>query len=132
MKKLYVGNLSYQTQEDDLQEVFAKFGEVASVTIIRDKFDNSSKGFGFVEMKNPEDADAAIEGLDGTEVNGREIRVSEAREKREGGGGGRGGDRGGRGGYRGGNGGGRGGDRGRGGHGGGGRGGDRRGGGNSW
>ena len=126
MKKLYVGNLSYDATEEDLQALFSEYGTVASVNIIKDKFDNSSKGFGVVEFEDGSAADAAISALDGSDFKGRGLRVSEARAKTDGGGGGRGrgGGGGGRGGYgggggRGGHGGGRGGG-GRGGHGGGG------------
>jgi RNA recognition motif-containing protein len=90
---IYVGNLSYQATEDDLQSAFSPHGEVTSVAIIRDKFSNQSKGFGFVEMANDEDAKAAIEALNGMELKGRQLRVNEARprEERSGGGGRRGG-----------------------------------------
>ena len=119
MKKLYVGNLSYQVKEEDLENIFSEFGKLLSVTIIRDKHDNSSKGFGFIEMESDEDAMRAINELDGADVEGRNIRVSEAREKRDNRGGGGGGGRGGRGGGgRGGRGGGGGGRGGRGGPGG--------------
>ncbi len=101
---IYVGNLSYQATEDDLQSAFSAHGEVTSVAIIRDKFSNQSKGFGFVEMANDEDAKAAIEALNGMELKGRQLRVNEARprEERSGGGGGRRGGFGGGGGGRGG------------------------------
>lgn len=117
-KRIYVGNLSYQTTEGDLSTLFEQVGPVESVNIITDRDTGRSKGFGFVEMGN-EEADKAIAQFNGTELNGRSITVNEARprEERSGGGGGRG--RGGYGGNRGGGGGGRGGDRGgRGGYGG--------------
>ena len=117
-KRIYVGNLSYQTTETDLSTLFEQVGQVESVNIITDRDTGRSKGFGFVEMGN-EEADKAIAQFNGTELNGRSITVNEARprEERSGGGGGRG--RGGYGGNRGGGGGGRGGDRGgRGGYGG--------------
>jgi RNA recognition motif-containing protein len=128
--KIYVGNMSYDAQEDDLRQAFGKFGQVDSATIITDKFSGRSKGFGFVEMSSTEAAQAAIEGLNGKELKGRELIVNEARPqvKREshGGGGGRGGygghgggGRGGAGGFGGGRGGGNKGNFG-GGHGGGG------------
>ena len=99
MKKLYIGNLSYDASEDDLKELFSAHGEIASVNIIKDKFTNNSKGFGFIEMEDDSAAEAAITELDGNEFQGRKLRVSEARAKTEGGGG-RGGRRdGGRGGY---------------------------------
>ncbi len=100
---IYVGNLSYQTTEDDLTAAFSPHGEVTSVAIIRDKFSNQSKGFGFVEMANADQAKAAIEQLDGSELGGRQIRVNEARPRGERSGGGGGGRRefgGGRGGER--------------------------------
>ncbi len=103
MKKLYVGNLPFSTTEDDLRQMFVAFGEVASVTIINDKFSGRSKGFGFVEMPNDEEAMKAIEGLNGKEMGDRPITVNEARPmedrpRRDFGGGDRGG-RGGSGGY---------------------------------
>ncbi|HEY6330037.1 MAG TPA: RNA-binding protein [Blastocatellia bacterium] len=103
-KRIYVGNLSYQTTEDDLADLFGQIGEVASSNIITDRDTGRSKGFGFVEMGN-EDADKAIAQLNGRELNGRALTVNEARprEERSGGGGrgghgGGGGGRGGRGG----------------------------------
>ncbi|MCB0352519.1 MAG: RNA-binding protein [Bdellovibrionales bacterium] len=96
MKKLYIGNLSYQTNEDELQEVFEKIGPVSSCKIIRDKMDNSSRGFGFVEYDDDSNGDRAIEELDGYDLNGRALRVSEARERRDDRGGSGGGGRGGR------------------------------------
>ncbi len=117
--KIYVGNLSYQTTEEDLRTAFANYGEVASAEIIQDRATGRSKGFGFVEMANRQEGEAAIQGLNETEFGQRRIVVNEARPKedRGGGGGGRGGFGGGGGGHRGG--GGRGGQR-RGGGGGGG------------
>ena len=105
-KKLYVGNLSYNITEDEIKDVFAPFGEVQSVKIITDAATNRSKGFGFVEMTNDEDADKAIASLNGTTVMDRALNVSEARPQTE---------RGGRGGRPGGGGGGRPGGGGRGG-----------------
>ncbi|HVG20447.1 MAG TPA: RNA-binding protein [Blastocatellia bacterium] len=103
-KKIYVGNLSYQTTETDLTSLFEQAGQVDSVSIITDRDTGRSKGFAFVEMGN-EDADKAIAQFNGAEVNGRALTVNEARprEDRSGGGG-----RGGYGGNRGGGGGGRG------------------------
>jgi RNA recognition motif-containing protein len=123
---IYVGNLSNSATEDDLRQAFEAFGQVSNVNIIKDKFSGESRGFGFVEMPTKTEAEAAIEGLNGQEINGRAVNVNEARPKadnrRGGGGGGGGGGRGGRG--RGGSGGGGGGGRGgRGGSGGGGYGG---------
>lgn len=119
-KKLYVGNLPYSVDDAALQSRFAEFGAVSSAKIIMDRDSGRSKGFGFVEMENDDEANRAIEELNGTDLGGRAMNVSEARPQapREGGGG-RGGFGGGRGGGgRGGFGGGRGGG-GRGGGGGG-------------
>ncbi len=95
---IYVGNLSYQSSEDDIRAAFEAHGEVSSVAIITDKFSGQSKGFGFVEMSDDEKAKAAISALDGTDLQGRQIKVNEARPRAErssgprggGGGGGRG------------------------------------------
>jgi RNA recognition motif-containing protein len=94
-KKLYVGNLSYDTTSDDLREAFAQFGSVTSAEVMVDRDTGRSRGFGFVEMADG--APEAIKGLDLTELQGRKITVSEARprEDRRGGGGGGGGGRGG-------------------------------------
>jgi RNA recognition motif-containing protein len=115
-KKLYVGNLSYSIDDGSLQQLFATHGSVQSAQVIMDRDTGRSKGFGFVEMGSDAEAQAAIQALNGAEVEGRTLTVNEARPKTEGGGG-RGGYGGGRGG--GGYGGGRGGG---GGYGGGGRG----------
>ncbi|MCB9062183.1 MAG: RNA-binding protein [Halobacteriovoraceae bacterium] len=88
--KLYVGNLSYNLQEQSLKDVFAEFGEVRSAKIIMDRDSGNSKGFGFVEMGSNDEAQLAIDNLDGKEVDGRNIRVSIAKEKQ---GGARGGSR---------------------------------------
>jgi RNA recognition motif-containing protein len=113
---IYVGNLSWGLKDQDLANLFAPFGEVASAKIVMDKFTQRSKGFGFVEMPNDEQAQAAIAQLNGSEVEGRNLVVNESRPKEEGGGGfkkrsfggggGGGYKKGGGGGYRGGNGGG--------------------------
>jgi cold-inducible RNA-binding protein len=97
-KKIYVGNLSFQTTDSDLNDLFAQFGEVESVSIITDRDTGRSKGFGFVAM-NDESAEKAISQLNGTELNGRQLTVNEARPmvKRDFGGGGR--QNSGRGGY---------------------------------
>jgi len=99
--KLYVGNLSYSTGESDLRELFAAYGAVESVAVITDRDSGRSKGFGFVEFANDAEGNAAIAGLNGKEVGGRALTVSQARPKTEGGGGGRGGFGGGGGGGRG-------------------------------
>ena len=82
-KKLYVGNLSYNVTEDSLKEVFAAIGEVQSVRIITDAATGRSKGFGFIEMAQDEDADKSITTLNGTAVLDRTINVSEARPQTE-------------------------------------------------
>jgi cold-inducible RNA-binding protein len=99
-KKLYVGNLSYGTSDSDLQRLFEEYGSVESAQVIVDRDSGRSKGFGFVEMSNGDEAQAAIDGLNGREVGGRALTVNEARprEDRGGGGGGGGGRSGGRGG----------------------------------
>jgi RNA recognition motif-containing protein len=101
---IYVGNLSRDLSESDLREAFAAFGEVASSSIIKDKFSGESRGFGFVEMPNKDEADKAISGLNGKDLKGRTMTVNEARPRtdkpRTGGGGGFGGGAGrGRGGF---------------------------------
>ena len=85
---IYVGNLSWNLKDQDLSNLFASHGEVISAKIVNDKFTNRSKGFGFVEMANDAEAQAAITALNGTEVDGRNIVVNESRPKPEGGGGG--------------------------------------------
>lgn len=80
---IYVGNLNYNLSEDELEKVFSTYGEVASVKIIRDKYTDQSKGFGFIEMASDADAQKAIDELNGTEVKGRELRVNQARPPRE-------------------------------------------------
>lgn len=114
-RKLYVGNLSYTTNDESLRSAFAAFGTVESAKVIMDRETGRSKGFGFIEMSSDEEAAAAVTGLDGQVVDGRNLRVSEARPQE--GGGGRGGGGGGRG-FGGGGGGGRGGGGGYGGGGG--------------
>ena len=99
MKKIYVGNVSRQTNEQGLESAFAAFGAVDSVAIVRDKFSGESRGFAFVEMRNDTEALAAIGGLNGKELDGRVLTVNEARPREEGrgprgGGGGGGGGRG--------------------------------------
>ena len=80
-KKLYVGNLSYNTTEDSLRNFFTVYGTVASVKIIFDRETGNSKGFGFIEMGTDEEASAAIAGTNGSELDGRQIRVNEAMDK---------------------------------------------------
>ncbi|MFH1656517.1 MAG: RNA-binding protein [Candidatus Nealsonbacteria bacterium] len=84
-KKLYVGNLSYDTQEDALKDMFSEAGNVVSASIIKDKFSGRSKGFGFVEMATEDEAKKAIETFNGKEIEGRNLVVDEARpmKKRE-------------------------------------------------
>jgi len=108
-KKLYVGNLSYTVSSSDLEALFASFGTVQSAQVVQDRESGRSKGFGFVEMGSDQEAQAAIQGLNGKDHNGRPLTVNEARPREDRGGGGGGGGRGGRGGYGGGGGGGRGG-----------------------
>lgn len=78
---IYVGNLPYQTTEDDLRASFENFGEVTSVRIIQDRTTGRSKGFGFVEMPDEESAETAIAALNGKDFSGRNIRVNQARPK---------------------------------------------------
>lgn len=85
---IYAGNLSWNLKDQDLQNLFATHGEVTSAKIVTDKFTGRSKGFGFVEMPNDDQAQAAIAALNGSEVDGRNIVVNESRPKQEGGGGG--------------------------------------------
>ncbi len=96
-KKLYVGNLAYSVGDSDLEQLFAAHGTVSSAQVIMDRDTGRSKGFGFVEMSNDQEAQAAITALNGKEMEGRALKVNEARPK-EGGGGGGGGGRGGYGG----------------------------------
>lgn len=105
--KIYIGNISFDTNEDELRDTFSEFGEVSKVDVITDKMTGKPRGFAFVEMSKDDEARAAIAELNGTELAGRRINVNEARarEERGGGGGGyrggnRGGGSGGGGGYR--------------------------------
>ena len=106
--KLYVGNLSFNTSNQDLTELFGTVGTVQSANVIEDRETGRSRGFGFVEMSSDAEGQNAIAQLNGKEIDGRELKVNEAKpqENRSGGGGGRGGNRGGGGGYGGGGGGG--------------------------
>ena len=88
---IYVGNLSWNLKDQDLSNLFAAHGEVSSAKIVTDKFTGRSKGFGFVEMANDDQAQAAIAAMNGSEVDGRNIVVNESRPKPEGGGSGGGG-----------------------------------------
>ena len=102
---IFVGNIPFQSEESDLQSIFEKYGEVGSVKIIQDNFTGRSKGFGFVTMENNEEAQKAIEAINGYDLQGKSLTVNEARPRTEGGGGGGrssgggGGNRGGGGGY---------------------------------
>lgn len=90
--KLYVGNLTYSTTDSSLEQLFAEHGKVRSAQVIMDRDTGRSKGFGFVEMGSDQEAQAAIQALDGKEIDGRVLKVNEARPREErGGGGGRGG-----------------------------------------
>jgi cold-inducible RNA-binding protein len=80
---IYVGNLSFQASEDDLSQAFSAFGAVSSASIIKDKFSGQSRGFGFVEMPNAEEAKAAIQGMNGKDLKGRALTVNEARPKED-------------------------------------------------
>lgn len=103
MKNIFVGNLSFNTNEDELRQLFGTYGQVDRVSILTDRETGRSRGFGFVEMASNEDGEKAIAALNGSQFGGRTINVNEARPKTErvGGGGGRDrGERGGRGGGR--------------------------------
>jgi len=78
---IYVGNLSFRTDDEELRETFAEFGDVASAKVVIDRETDRSRGFGFVEMDNDDEAKAAIEALDGAEVGGRNLRVNEAKPR---------------------------------------------------
>lgn len=82
-KKLYVGNLSYDSTEDSIKQAFSEFGEVSSVALITDKYSGRSKGFAFVEMPKDDEAAKAIAGMNEKELDGRKIRVSEARPRED-------------------------------------------------
>ena len=91
---IYVGNLSYETADDDLRKAFEAFGDVTTATVVKDKETGKSRGFGFIEMSDAAAAKAAIDGLNGKDLQGRALKVNEARPqperggRREGGGGG--------------------------------------------
>jgi cold-inducible RNA-binding protein len=82
--KIYVGNFSNEITEQDIQSVFEQFGSVESTVILRDKFSGQSKGFGFVEMNSKAEGQSAIDGLNGTDLKGKTIKVDEARPRKEG------------------------------------------------
>lgn len=97
--RLFVGNLSFNTTENDLQDAFSQFGTITDCKVMTDRMTGRSRGFAFVTLSSKEEAEAAIKGLDGQQLDGRPLRVNEATPREEGGGnrgGGRGGDRGGR------------------------------------
>jgi RNA recognition motif-containing protein len=93
--KLYVGNLSFQTSSQELQDIFAEFGTVESATVVEDRETGRSRGFGFVEMSSQEEGEKAIAELNGQEVGGRELKVNEAKPREDRGRGGYGGGGGG-------------------------------------
>lgn len=101
MKNIFVGNLDFNTGEDELRRVFEPYGTVDRVSIVTDRDTGRSRGFAFVEMTSTEEGDKAIAAVNGTQVGGRTLNVNEARPKAERAGGGGGRDRGGRGGGRG-------------------------------
>jgi RNA recognition motif-containing protein len=80
-KKLFIGNIEWGTTEDDLKELFGKYGDIEEAIIIKDRMSGRSKGFGFVTFANEEDADKAMEALNGYELNGRKLVVNEARDR---------------------------------------------------
>lgn len=81
MKKLYVGNLSYAVTKEELEKIFSEYGSVSEAILIEDRHTGRSKGFGFVEMENPDEADKAVKELDGKSVQGRNIKVNEAQPR---------------------------------------------------
>jgi len=80
---IFVGNLSFETSDEELRTEFSAFGELTSVNVLKDKFTNKSRGFAFVEMPNKEEANKAVEALNGKSINGRNINASEARPREE-------------------------------------------------
>jgi RNA recognition motif-containing protein len=80
---IYVGNLDYGLQENELEDIFREYGEVSSVKIIKDKYTGKAKGFGFIEMPDDGEANTAIEELNGKELNGRQMKVNKARPRKE-------------------------------------------------
>ena len=81
--RIYVGNLSFQTQSDELEQSFGAYGEVESASVITDRYSGRSRGFGFVEMPDSAQAQSAIEGLNGTDLGGRNLTVNEARARED-------------------------------------------------
>jgi len=98
--KIYVGNLSFETNDEDMSREFSVYGEVASATVVMDRETGRSRGFGFVDMPSDDEAKAAIEGLNGKDLQGRTLNVNESRPREGGAGGGRSGGGGGYGGGR--------------------------------
>jgi cold-inducible RNA-binding protein len=82
-KKIYVGNLSFNMSDEQLSQLFQPFGQVSSAQVVKDKFTGRSRGFGFVEMNNNEEADKAIAALNGKDVDGRALKVSEAQPRED-------------------------------------------------
>ena len=93
--RIYIGNLNFQAADNDLQDLFGQHGEVSSAQVVIDRYSMRSRGFGFVEMPNSAEAEAAIAALNGQEHQGRQLTVNEARDRRDGGGGSGGGGGGG-------------------------------------
>ncbi len=91
---IYVGNLSYEVTSDDLRQAFEAFGQVSSANVIKDKYSGQSRGFGFIEMPNNAEAQAAIQNLNGKDLRGQQMNVNEARPRADRGGGGQGKGRG--------------------------------------
>jgi RNA recognition motif-containing protein len=85
-KRIYVGNLSYSTTDDQLRDLFAAYGTVASANVVTDRLSGDSRGFGFVEMGSADEARTAVTALDGKELGGRQLKISEAKERAAGGG----------------------------------------------
>lgn len=81
--RIYVGNLPYSVTDEDLRDIFSEYGDLASAEVIKDKFSGQSKGFGFVDMPNNSEADAAIKALNETDMRGRKLTVNEARPRAE-------------------------------------------------
>ena len=80
---IYVGQLPYNVNEDELREIFSEYGEIGSLNLIKDRFSGQSKGFGFIEMPNNSEADKAIKALNKTMLHGREIKVNQAEQRKQ-------------------------------------------------